>query len=280
MACSERKAQRSLSKAANSVRDVIMLLCRGLSDDIRSRSSFLAQAAQAYGRVLTTDESAQLGLSYFKDEKNHICGFEANNKLDHRRGKPAPARRKETNKAPDDETNSAATHTVAASQEQGDPSSPCCAAATTPSTAAVPSTQEQCYVCGVYTSFPVRLEAYGLRLAKGPPCPWVACGQLECHGRMNNLWLERCQELREMEDSLPRHRLSEVQSCAAASSTAISDSAWAAAEPMYVEPTCYQDQEWGPAALRPHDDAEVGGGMLTYSVYAAPGQRLPSQAKE
>ena len=106
------------------------------------------------------------------------------------------------------------THPVSASPEQVDPSASCCATAT------MPSTRKQCYVCGVNTSSPVRLDAYGL--AKGPPCPHVACGSLECHGRLHNLWLEECQELR-----LPRHRQSEVQSCAAASSTDISGSAWA-----------------------------------------------------
>ena len=69
-------------------------------------------------------------------------------------------------------------------------------------------TRPRCYVCEEHTSSPIRLEAYGL--ARGPPCPHIACS-LECHGQLNNLWLDLCQEFREMEDSLPRHRQSEVQ---------------------------------------------------------------------
>ena len=122
-------------------------------------------------------------------------------------------------------------HTTYRGQEQGDPSSSCCAAAT------MSSTQEQCYICGVYTSSSIRLDAYGL--VKGPPCPYVACS-LEHQGWLNNWWLEQ-----------QRHKQSEVQSCAAASPTATSGSACVA-----VETTVYQDQEWGPAALIPHHDEE------------------------
>ena len=78
LACSTPKA-KFVTHAVNAVRDVVMLRCRGLSDDITSRSSFLAHAEQAYGRELNTIEEAQLMLSYFKDDKNLICGFKSNN---------------------------------------------------------------------------------------------------------------------------------------------------------------------------------------------------------
>ena len=62
--CGKKKA---LKKAAQDIRDVVVLRCRALCKDPKDRDGFLEQAARAYGSELDKEVRAQLLLAYHKD---------------------------------------------------------------------------------------------------------------------------------------------------------------------------------------------------------------------
>ena len=72
-----------------------MLCCRAQAG-IKDRKDFLTRAAQAYGvPQLSLVVTAQLMLSYSKNDKNKQCGFPSNNAYTNNRNGPRPGRNKE-----------------------------------------------------------------------------------------------------------------------------------------------------------------------------------------
>ena len=81
--------------AERTVRDIVMLCCRAQAG-IKDRKDFLTRAAQAYGvPQLSLNVTAQLMLSYSKNDKNKQCGFASNNAYTNNRNGPRPGRNRE-----------------------------------------------------------------------------------------------------------------------------------------------------------------------------------------
>ena len=81
--------------AEHTVRDIVMLCCRAQAG-IKDRKDFLTRAAQAYGvPQLSLNVTAQLMLSYSKNDKNKQCGFASNNAYTNNRNGPRPGRNRE-----------------------------------------------------------------------------------------------------------------------------------------------------------------------------------------
>ena len=53
----------------------------------------------------------------------------------------------------------------------------------------------QCDVCGEHTNCPQRLE--DCKLYKGPQCPLVSCGSLECFQKLHSMWLDLREDFRD-----------------------------------------------------------------------------------
>jgi len=102
----------------------------------------------------------------------------------------------------------------------------------------------KCDVCGEHTNCPQRLEDG--KLYKGPECPLVSCGSLECFQSLHNKWLDMREEFRETKrlksSAIHEHTEADVQPDTSAY--------------VILNPVDHRQSPW--SLLKPVDENDIG----------------------